>query len=470
MSDIAISVENVSKMYRLGNYGTNTLGDDITRFWAKTRGKEDPFAKIAEANDRSKKMESDYVWSLKDVSFEVKKGESLGILGRNGAGKSTLLKILSRITTPSTGNIKVDGRIASLLEVGTGFNPDLTGRENAYMNGAILGMNRKEVASKLDQIIDFSGVEGYIDTPVKRYSSGMYVRLAFSVAAHLNTEILILDEVLSVGDVEFQRKCANKIDSICKKEGKTIIFVSHALATIEQLCNKVIYLKSGELIHVGPTAEIVPIYKEALMVVELENLAKEKADRIARGEEEEGVVEEEVIAEEEILDEEEEIIELEVSTHDRTEIFNQNWTLEQAPGTGKIALIEAKITSDKLPFMINKPLELSFKFYSKVNQLVNLSLHLKTLNGDIVFNSITKPQQLGSDYYTSKLTIPPDLLNDGFYIIDLYFVDYKELKAFYIVNDLLRFELREPERQIAWKNKWQGFIRPTMLDFEIINS
>lgn len=299
MSDIAISVENVSKMYRLGSYGTNTLGDDITRSWAKVRGKEDPFAKIAEANDRSKKMESDYVWSLKDVSFDVKKGESLGILGRNGAGKSTLLKILSRITTPSAGNIKVDGRIASLLEVGTGFNPDLTGRENAYMNGAILGMNRKEVASKLDQIIDFSGVEGYIDTPVKRYSSGMYVRLAFSVAAHLNTEILILDEVLSVGDMEFQRKCANKIDSICKKEGKTIIFVSHALATIEKLCSKVIYLKSGELIHVGATEDIVPFYKEALRIVELENEAKEKADRIARGEE----VEEEEVVEEEIIEE-----------------------------------------------------------------------------------------------------------------------------------------------------------------------
>lgn len=260
MSEIAISVENVSKMYRLGNYGTNTLGDDITRWWANVRGKEDPFSKIAETNDRSTKADSDYVWSLKDVSFEVKQGEAVGIIGKNGAGKSTLLKILSRITAPTSGNIRVNGRMSSLLEVGTGFNPELTGRENAYMNGAILGMNRKEVASKLDQIIDFSGVEGYIDTPVKRYSSGMYVRLAFAVAAHLNTEILILDEVLSVGDVEFQKKCLDKMEQICYKEGKTIVFVSHAMNTIERMCSEVFYLKNGEMYMQGKTQEIMPLY------------------------------------------------------------------------------------------------------------------------------------------------------------------------------------------------------------------
>jgi lipopolysaccharide transport system ATP-binding protein len=260
MSDIAISVENVSKMYRLGNYGTNTLGDDITRWWANVRGKEDPFSKIAETNDRSTKADSDYVWSLKDVSFEVKQGQTVGIIGKNGAGKSTLLKILSRITAPTSGNIRVNGRMSSLLEVGTGFNPELTGRENAYMNGAILGMNRKEVASKLDQIIDFSGVEGYIDTPVKRYSSGMYVRLAFAVAAHLNTEILILDEVLSVGDVEFQKKCLDKMEQICYKEGKTIVFVSHAMNTIERMCSEIFYLKNGEMHMQGKTQDILPLY------------------------------------------------------------------------------------------------------------------------------------------------------------------------------------------------------------------
>jgi len=448
MSDIAISVENVSKMYRLGNYGTNTLGDDITRWWANARGKEDPFSKIAEANDRSKKMDSDFVWSLKDVSFEVKKGEALGILGRNGAGKSTLLKILSRITTPTSGNIKVDGRVASLLEVGTGFNPELTGRENAYMNGAILGMNRKEVASKLDQIIDFSGVEGYIDTPVKRYSSGMYVRLAFSVAAHLNTEILILDEVLSVGDTEFQRKCANKIESICKKEGKTIIFVSHALGTIERLCNKVIYLKSGELVHAGYTDNIVPIYLKDLKVIELENEAKERAERAARGEKE--VIEEEVIEE-------------------TTEILNQTWTLDTAPGTGRVNLIEAKISSSKHPFVIDQSLALTFKFYSKVDQLMNLSLHFRNIRGEMIFNSITKPQQLSSGYYTSTLTIPANVLNNGFYTIDLYFVDSEQLRPIFISNDLLRFGLEEPIREMEWKGKWEGFIRPTMFDFEITN-
>lgn len=289
MSDIAISVENVSKMYRLGNYGTNTLGDDITRWWANVRGKEDPFSKIAEANDRSTKADSDYVWSLKDVSFEVKQGQAVGIIGKNGAGKSTLLKILSRITTPTSGNIRVNGRMSSLLEVGTGFNPELTGRENAYMNGAILGMNRKEVASKLDQIIDFSGVEGYIDTPVKRYSSGMYVRLAFAVAAHLNTEILILDEVLAVGDVEFQKKCLEKMEQICYKEGKTIVFVSHAMHTIERMCSDVFYLKNGEMHMQGKTQDIMPLYMR-------DQYAREKVEIIEEiNEETEELVEEEKV-------------------------------------------------------------------------------------------------------------------------------------------------------------------------------
>jgi lipopolysaccharide transport system ATP-binding protein len=240
-----IKVENLSKQYRLGNVGSGSLKDDLTRWWNGMRGKEDPLLQIGDTNDRSQKADSDYVWALKDINFEVQQGDVLGIIGRNGAGKSTLLKILSKTTAPTTGNVKVKGRIASLLEVGTGFHPELTGRENIYLNGAILGMRKHEITRKLDEIIDFAGVERYIDTPVKRYSSGMYVRLAFGVAAHLESEILIIDEVLAVGDAEFQKKCLGKMSDVSKGEGRTVLFVSHNIAAINKLCNKAILLKDG---------------------------------------------------------------------------------------------------------------------------------------------------------------------------------------------------------------------------------
>jgi len=207
-----IKVENISKAYQLGSFGTGTISRDLERFWAQLRGKEDPFLKIGELNDRTKKGKSNIVWSLKDINFEVNQGDTIGIVGRNGAGKSTLLKILSRVTSPTTGAIKIKGRVASLLEVGTGFHPELSGRDNIFLNGAILGMRKSEIKRKFDEIVDFAGVERYIDTPVKRYSSGMYVRLAFAVAAHLESEILIVDEVLAVGDAEFQKKCLGKME------------------------------------------------------------------------------------------------------------------------------------------------------------------------------------------------------------------------------------------------------------------
>jgi lipopolysaccharide transport system ATP-binding protein len=244
--NIAIKVENLSKAYQLGQIGTGTISRDLERFWTtKIRGKEDPFLKIGEANDRSVKGQSDIVWSLKDINFQIEQGDAVGIIGRNGAGKSTLLKLLSRVTAPTTGNMRVKGRIASLLEVGTGFHPELTGRENIYLNGAILGMRKKEITRKFDEIVDFSGVERYIDTPVKRYSSGMYVRLAFAVAAHLESEILIVDEVLAVGDAEFQKKCLGKMGDVSKGEGRTILFVSHNMASITKLCTKGILLQNG---------------------------------------------------------------------------------------------------------------------------------------------------------------------------------------------------------------------------------
>jgi lipopolysaccharide transport system ATP-binding protein len=261
MSSPVIKVENLSKAYQLGKIGTGTISRDIERFWiTKVMGKEDPFLKIGEINDRSVKGQSDIVWSLKGINFEINQGEAVGIIGKNGAGKSTLLKLLSRVTGPTTGEIKVKGRIASLLEVGTGFHPELTGKENIYLNGAILGMRKKEITRKLDEIIDFSGVERYIDTPVKRYSSGMYVRLAFAVAAHLESEILIVDEVLAVGDAEFQKKCLGKMGDISKGQGRTVLFVSHNLASVQNLCSKGIMLEHGMVKAVGPIAEVVRAY------------------------------------------------------------------------------------------------------------------------------------------------------------------------------------------------------------------
>ena len=232
MSKTVIKVENLSKQYKLGDIGTGSLGHDINRWWYKVRGKEDPYLQIGDANDRTQKGSSDYVWALKDINFEVKQGEVLGIIGRNGAGKSTLLKILSKTTAPTTGSVKIKGRIASLLEVGTGFHPELSGRDNIYLNGAILGMTKREITRKFDEIVDFAGVERYIDTPVKRYSSGMYVSLAFGVAAHLEPEILIVDEVLAVGDAEFQKKCLGKMKDVSVNDGRTVLFVSHNMAAI----------------------------------------------------------------------------------------------------------------------------------------------------------------------------------------------------------------------------------------------
>jgi lipopolysaccharide transport system ATP-binding protein len=261
-SNIAIRAENISKQYRLGEVGTGTISHDLNRFWAKVRGKDDPFLQIGESNDRANKGTSDYVWSLRDINFEIQKGDAVGIIGRNGAGKSTLLKLLSRVTKPTTGHFEVQGRIASLLEVGTGFNPEMTGRENIFLNGAILGMRRHEIKRKFDEIVDFAGVERYIDTPVKRYSSGMYVRLAFSVAAHLESEILIVDEVLAVGDAEFQKKCLGKMGDVSKGEGRTVLFVSHNIAAVKTLCNNAILLNNGLLQNKGNVHSIILDYNK----------------------------------------------------------------------------------------------------------------------------------------------------------------------------------------------------------------
>jgi len=260
-NNIAIEFEHVSKQYRLGLVSTKTLSHDIRRFWiTNVLGKEDPYLKIGETNDRASKGTSDYVWALRDIDFKVEQGDVVGIIGKNGAGKSTLLKLLSRVTGPTTGTIRAHGRIGSLLEVGTGFHGEMTGRENIFMNGAILGMTRHEIQSKLDEIIDFSGCERYIDTPVKRYSSGMTVRLGFAVAAFLEPEILVVDEVLAVGDAEFQKKAIGKMKDVSTNDGRTVLFVSHNMSSIKQLCKSGILLENGMVKYTGSAVDTVNFY------------------------------------------------------------------------------------------------------------------------------------------------------------------------------------------------------------------
>jgi lipopolysaccharide transport system ATP-binding protein len=257
----AIEFENISKQYRLGLVSTGTLSHDLNRFWqTKILRREDPYLKVGEVNDRASKGNSEYVWALKDINFKVEQGDVVGIIGRNGAGKSTLLKLLSRVTAPTTGTIRARGRIASLLEVGTGFHPEMTGRENIYMNGSIMGMSRAEITRKLDEIVDFSGCERYLDTPVKRYSSGMTVRLGFAIAAHLEPEILVVDEVLAVGDAEFQKKAIGKMQDVSKGEGRTVLFVSHNMGAVKNLCKRGIVLNQGQVVFDGGVEEAVGYY------------------------------------------------------------------------------------------------------------------------------------------------------------------------------------------------------------------
>ncbi|GAB4401199.1 MAG: hypothetical protein OHK0053_23600 [Microscillaceae bacterium] len=280
MSDIVLRVENLWKQYRLGVTGATTLRDDLARFWARVRGKEDPTALVGSTNALNE-VSSNYVWALQDINFEVKRGEVLGIIGKNGAGKSTLLKILSKVTGPTRGHIQIKGRVASLLEVGTGFHPELTGRENIFLNGAILGMTKAEIRKKLDEIIDFAGVAKYVDTPVKRYSSGMRVRLGFAVAAFLEPEILVVDEVLAVGDAEFQKKAIGKMQDVSQGEGRTVLFVSHNMGSIQSLCNRCVVLKNGNIVFNDITNKAISHYL-SLFNTAAEIPLPERIDRVGK--------------------------------------------------------------------------------------------------------------------------------------------------------------------------------------------
>ena len=412
---VVIHVEDIGKLYRLGQIGTGTLSHDLKRWWAMARGQDDPYQKIGVENDRTSKNASLYTWALKDINFDIRQGDTLGIIGKNGAGKSTLLKILSRVTSPTKGNIKIKGRIASLLEVGTGFHPEMTGRENIYMNGAILGMTKSEIKSKFDEIVNFAGVELYINTPVKRYSSGMYVRLAFAVAAHLEPEILIVDEVLAVGDADFQKKCLGKMGDVAS-HGRTIIFVSHNMTAVQNLCKTTLYLKNGMIADFGTTDKVINNYLNR----EIKNcLVREWEEKDAAG------------------------------------------------GNQFVRLLSAEIATDNVDpsaaiTIVNKII-VSIKFINKLeNHEMNLSLFLMSSTGQCIFNVYTPPKVYDvNKTYVSQLEIPGNFLNDNIYSIRLFYVKDTSVVVFSI-DDMLTFEVNDVQREGNWYGKWEGVVRPKL--------
>jgi lipopolysaccharide transport system ATP-binding protein len=414
--DIILKAENISKQYRLGQVGTGTMAHDLNRWWHQVRGKENPYLKIGDTNDRSTKGESDYVWALQDINFEVERGEILGIIGKNGAGKSTLLKILSRVTAPTTGSIKFGGRVASLLEVGTGFNGEMTGRENIFLNGAILGMTKKEITSKLDEIIDFSGCERYIDTPVKRYSSGMYVRLAFAVAAFLDPEILIIDEVLAVGDAEFQKKAIGKMQDISRTGGRTVLFVSHNMAAIETLCTRVISMNNGTISGNGDPTKTISEYLQSS------------------------------------------------SFSERKISFD---TLEDAKGNENVRIIYAAIENASTPdtndvIDVTSAINFRMKIVNQTNEeRISIGYDLRTIKGDVVFGSGGKFDCNIGEVSEVSCQIPGSFLNDDVYQIHLY-IHTEDMKGLFQDMELLTFEIKDVKRESGYLGKVNGLIRPSL--------
>jgi lipopolysaccharide transport system ATP-binding protein len=415
-----IKIENVSKQYRLGSIGTNTLKGDLQRWWYNLRGLPDPTLIIGQENSLrnvniKNKVLEEYVWALKDISFEVKQGEILGIIGKNGAGKSTLLKLLSRVTAPTTGNIKVKGRIASLLEVGTGFHPELTGRENIFLNGAILGMSKSEIKAKFDEIVDFAGVAKYIDTPVKRYSSGMYVRLAFAVAAHLEPEILIVDEVLAVGDAEFQKKAIGKMQDVSAKNGRTVLFVSHNMNAIKSICNNAILLSNGKIFRYGSVDEIINDYYNSEVGL---NSRLRRDDNLI--------------------------------------------------GDDVCILLDAKVLNNEGLIIdhqeIDKEVRIEFSFQIKRRSTGIPNLHLFTLDGSHVFFSSDECSEYNEGIYSTILIIPGSLLNTGTYIAGLAFTTLAPFSINFYLKDALMFEITENinNRKINYVGHIPGIIRPNL--------
>jgi len=414
MSDTVIKVENLSKQYRLGVVGTGTLGHDLNRWWHRVRGKEDPYLKIGETNVRGSKGDTEYVWALRNINFEVKQGEVLGIIGKNGAGKSTLLKILSKVTGPTTGSIKAKGRIASLLEVGTGFHPELTGRENIYLNGTILGMTKTEVTRKLEEIVDFAGVARYLDTPVKRYSSGMTVRLGFAVAAHLEPEILIVDEVLAVGDAEFQRKAVGKMQEVSEEGGRTVLFVSHNMASVQALCTRSMVLENGFLGFQGKTIDGIQHYQNAEF-----NAKKKKS----------------------------------------------SWTVAEAPGNNfiKVLSFSAEPVQGKI-LNIDSGITLKYSFLNKKPD-VNLGTTIEVITKEevIVFHKGVRISENSKEgIYEVTVEIPPFLLNANTFKVKLIFGENQRYKL-YENNNIYSFSLENTNSdQGSNMNRVPGVIRPNL--------
>lgn len=417
----AIEIESLSKQYRLGYVGLDSLGHDFNRWWHTIRGKEDPYLKIGEENDRTSKGHSQYVWALRDISFSVNEGEVLGIIGKNGAGKSTLLKILSRVTGPTTGTIKYNGRLASLLEVGTGFHPELTGRENIYLNGTLLGMTKKEVDAKIDEIIDFAGVERYVDTPAKRYSSGMTVRLGFAVAAFLEPDILVVDEVLAVGDAEFQRKAVGKMKDVASSTGRTVLFVSHNMASVKALCSRCVVLANGRIVFSGPTEEAIDSY--------LKNYRGNVEANLSMNWENDLINEDSYLR---IL-----------STHiNESQIgsichlfVNKSFTL-----TVNYELLQSE--SD---------IDLTLKFYTADDILLFVTSSINESSNRVVFPS---------GKYSSKVEIPNHLLNSGEYRVDIVFGKAQKYLVKKLESAFILEVTDSPEGRGSNYRKAPGFFRP----------
>ncbi len=399
MGDIVLKVERVSKQYRLGTLGTGTISHDLNRWWHLVRGKEDPYLKVGDSNDRSTKGESEYVWALKDINFEVKRGEVLGVIGKNGAGKSTLLKILSRVTSPTEGKITMKGRVASLLEVGTGFHPELTGKENIYLNGAILGMTKEETNSKYNEIVEFSGCERYIDTPVKRYSSGMKVRLALAVAAFLEPEILIVDEVLAVGDAEFQKKAIGKMKEVSSGGDRTVIFVSHNMNAIKSLCTQCVVMKNGRVEMAGNTDKMIEDY-------------------------------------------------LRLETEDAP--LQKTWDSESAPGNSRIKILGYDIYTNqsKTKIQLKDDLFFSVRFEAlqKINTRYDLSIHIFN-NEDVlvcVLSSVFEDNLISlkrDGYNEITFKIPNLNLNIGRYTCTVRIIENRSNFAILKLDDFMGFSV-----------------------------
>lgn len=419
MNNKIISVEHLTKRYDLGVIGTGTLTKDLNRWWARIRKRPDPYTKIGQKDGFSDIGKS--ILALDDINFHVAQGEALGIIGRNGAGKSTLLKILSRITAPTRGAVKIKGRIGSLLEVGTGFHPDLTGRENIFLNGAILGMRKSEVQRKFDEIIEFSGIEKFIDTPVKRYSSGMYVRLAFAVAAHLESEILVIDEVLAVGDAEFQKKCLGKMDSVTD-EGRTVLFVSHNMQAIQNFCERAILLDQGQIILDSTPEEAISLY--------LQSVVKNQTE--------------------------------------------QSWSLSEAPGNKQMKISKAWVrkatpSTDKDLFTTQDDLQIGFEFQNDLpgENVFDLAIHLENEMGILVFSTNTfdkiKPALKKGIHYAT-CTIPAKLLNQGTYSIRSLKFYVNQKKKVFECSDILTFDVMiAAEKSFGWIGKPSGVV---LTDFD----